>query len=373
MSEGFTFNSLNGEGVNFENKIFVRIILLSGSLLFSTLACRAATNLIFPPTATPFSTGTLAPPPTFTPALTSTPEAQAVCTSLLADIVEKAQPEHPFILTYGDSDEGLPSRKKNPTELVVYRVIGDKLGPPHYSSVPEGLKAQQQDTAEQQKTWDYFTELIPADQRSIVTEYEVMTDGSGELLAAVAQAYPSDKWVLAVDIADAENAYNLTYTLLHEFGHLLTLNADQVPPSKVIYDHPQDEKILADEIAACPQYFPGEGCSKPDSYLNQFYQRFWTDIHDEWLLIDQEQNDDAYYKKLNAFYRKYRSRFITPYSATSPEEDIAESWSFFMLTPGPTEDDLASQKIRFFYSYPELTQLRDQILNNLCTSFPAEP
>jgi hypothetical protein len=54
---------------------------------------------------------------------------------------------------------------------------------------------------------------------------------------------------------------------------------------------------------------------------------------------------------------------------TNPEEDIAESWSFFILSPKPAGNTIAEQKILFFYNYSELVQLRNEILNNLCTAF----
>ncbi|HVN14377.1 MAG TPA: hypothetical protein VMT73_01455 [Anaerolineales bacterium] len=353
--------------MKFRNRTFVRIILLSGSLLLSTLACRAATNLVFPSTPTSFPTNTPTPLP---PTLTPTPDANAACSSLLAKIMDVAVSGGGSGLGHAGSTESSPNRDNESTPLVSYRVTGNEIGDPYYRAIPVALRSEQRDTVTQQKIWNYFTELIPADQRSMLVEYDVMTDGPENLLAAVTQAYQPDEWALEVDIADSKDTYNLTYTLVHEFGHLLTLNANQVTPSEAIFKHPKNDSIYAKEEAACPQYFPGEGCSKLNSYINEFYQGYWTSIYDEWSAIDQEQDDDDYYKKLEAFYKKYRSQFVTDYAATSPEEDIAESWSFFILSPKPTGNSIADQKVLFFYNYPELVQLRATILNNLCTDFP---
>lgn len=55
---------------------------------------------------------------------------------------------------------------------------------------------------------------------------------------------------------------------------------------------------------------------------------------------------------------------------TNPEEDMAESWAFFVLGPEPAGDAIAEEKVLFFFHYSELVELREQILSNLCVSFP---
>jgi hypothetical protein len=173
-----------------------------------------------------------------------------------------------------------------------------------------------------------------------------------------------------VDIADSKDYDNLTFTLLHEFGHLLTLNADQVRPSRDVFNNPHDKEIYNQEAARCSNYFTGEGCSKRDSYINQFYQRFWKDIYTEWQSVDEIESDKLYIEKLSEFYLKYQDQFVTNYAATNPGEDIAETWAYFILTPKPQGNTIAEQKVLFFYQYPELVELRQEILNNLCNAFP---
>jgi hypothetical protein len=57
---------------------------------------------------------------------------------------------------------------------------------------------------------------------------------------------------------------------------------------------------------------------------------------------------------------------VTPYAVTSPEEDIAESWAHFIFDKKPTDNSIGEQKLLFFYGYPELVSLRNQIVNNIC-------
>jgi hypothetical protein len=173
-----------------------------------------------------------------------------------------------------------------------------------------------------------------------------------------------------VDIADIANRANLTYTLVHEFAHLLTLGPDQVTPSLAVFNNPEDNDIYLQEVSACPNYFPGEGCANADSYIDDFYYQFWDEIREEWNEINLEEDEDIYYEKLDAFYQKYQDRFLTDYAATNSEEDIAESWAFFVFSSEPAGDSIAEQKILFFHQYPELVQLRSEILANLCANYP---
>jgi hypothetical protein len=61
---------------------------------------------------------------------------------------------------------------------------------------------------------------------------------------------------------------------------------------------------------------------------------------------------------------------VTEYATASPSEDIAESWAFFILSPMPDLSSIANEKLLFFYEYPNLVTLREQILTRLCAAFP---
>jgi len=255
--------------------------------------------------------------------------------------------------------------------LVTYTVNGNEISDPYFENVSSDLQDEQDNEAKQQEIWNYFTSLIPLNERGTIAEYSVVTDGQGGSLAAVTQTTTdANKWGLEVDIADSNNSYDLTYTLVHEFGHLLTLGPDQVPPSLAVFNNPDDNDIYFQEASACPDYFPGEGCARPDSYINNYYNQFWADIHDEWNEINLIEGDDAYYEALDEFYYKYEDNFVTSYAPTNPEEDIAESFAFFVFNPRPAGITVAEEKMLFFYDYPELAQLRTNILNNMCANFP---
>lgn len=255
--------------------------------------------------------------------------------------------------------------------LATYSVQGDAITDPVFRSVPADLQDEQKDSAIQSEAWQIFTELIPAQDRSMVTQFNVFTDGYSNTLAAVDQSRQNNShWILEVDIADLEDKDAFIFTLVHEYAHLLTLNASQVEPDAEIVNDPYDLDLQKEKAAACPNYFPGNGCSYADSYIHAFYSRFWLDVADEWQQVDALQygTDDfvPYYNGLYDFYKTHSEQFVGDYAVTHPAEDIAESFTHFVFSPRPIGNSIKEQKIAFFYEYPELTRLREDILNGAC-------
>ena len=335
-------------------------------LLFSALACRAATSLVIPATPTPLPTATqtATATPTLTPSPTLTPTAtlEAACQSILTEIMNTVT-----------SVVHIPDKQsvEGAIYLISYEVEKDEISGPRIESVPDDLEDERDDRATHEEIWNYFASIIPEEERKFVTEFFIFTDGQGKHLAAVSPLFSDpEQWILQVDILDAENYYDLSYTLIHEQGHLLTLNAGQVPPSKAIFKFPENETVYQQEDDACSEYFTGEGCSKPDSYLNQFFTRFWPYIYEEWAKIEAEEDEDTRAIMLDEFYDIHRDQFVSEYASTSPVEDIAESWAFFVLSPKPELNSIANEKILFFYEYPELVALRTNILGQICVEFP---
>ena len=201
----------------------------------------------------------------------------------------------------------------------------------------------------------------------MVTRFAVFTDGPSNSLGAVEQTDDPHDWILEMDIEDGQNFPDLSSTLVHEFGHLLSLNTTQVTTDMEVFNNPDDQEIYARAAAACPTYFMFEGCSHPDSYINRFFQSFWTKIYAEWQSLNAETDQDKLDQKLDDFYQEHAGQFLSSYAATSPEEDVAEAFMYFVFTPKPSGASVAEQKVLFFYAYPEMVTLRERILANLCT------
>jgi hypothetical protein len=340
------------------------------ALLFSTLACQAATRLVVPATPTPLPTATATttplPSPTPLPTFTPTVVFEAACPSLIEEVLNTVTA---VVHIDKRSDEGL--KGEGTVYLIDYEVTKGEISGPQIESVPKELEDEQDDRATHKAIWDYFAAIIPSAQREVVSEFSIFTDGRGNHLAAVNPRFSDpEHWTLYIDILDAKSYYDLTYTLLHEEGHLLTLSSEQVTPSKAISKFPENKTVYQQEEDACSQYFTGKGCSEPDSYINQFFSRFWPYIYEEWAQIDAEEDKDTRATMLDDFYKVNRDQFVSKYAPTSPEEDIAESWAFFVLSPKPELTSIANEKILFFYEYPELVELRTQILKQICVEFP---
>ena len=92
--------------------------------------------------------------------------------------------------------------------------------------------------------------------------------------------------------------------------------------------------------------------SAPGSYLDDFYQAFWTGYLDDRLANPDSCN----------FFLRHEDDFVTDYASSSPSEDIAESFTYFVLQDGPRPGDAVwEQKLNFFFDYPEMTALRQEI------------
>ncbi|GEK32823.1 hypothetical protein [Kurthia sibirica] len=204
------------------------------------------------------------------------------------------------------------------------------------------------DTALQQQLWQNFTAIIPAENRQMIVQFEIITDGIDGILGYVQQLNNPQQWSLALDYKDAANLNALYATIVHEYGHLFSLNSYE---------------FSSLQQTGCKNYAPDEGCLKKSSYLNMYYDDFWkgTTIS-EWR-EDSTIADDSDIQ--SAFFATHPGEFVTEYATSHPVEDFAESWMYFVLSEKPQRYTLSDDKILFFYNFPELIQLRNTILTNL--------
>lgn len=213
-------------------------------------------------------------------------------------------------------------------------------------------------TTNQMELWNFYTKLIPSDLRPQVIKLELFADKDDDTGAYVSPINENDlsKWELGFNMAYVWsttfelNKSEVAHNSVHEYAHVLTLNNTQV--------------VAGGSEDNCNAFFPGEGCSKSASYINQFFQNYWTDIYDESQEFD-EDDDDAFF----AFYDKYADRFVTEYASTNLGEDIAESFARFVLLDEPTGNQIKDQKVRFFYDFQELVAIRNQIRNGIDFDF----
>ncbi len=187
---------------------------------------------------------------------------------------------------------------------------------------------------EYEALWAQMRGLLPEGSWAAFSRFTVFTDGADETLAYVAALDGAgERWEIAVDPADAGDGDWFTETVLHEYTHYLTLNAGQVT-----YTAAQTADTYNEEGMA----------AAPGSYLDDFYQAFWSDYLD-----DRRANPES-----DRFFLRHEDDFVTDYAATDPSEDIAESFTYFVLWPRQGGGSVWEQKLDFFYGYPELVELR---------------
>lgn len=182
-----------------------------------------------------------------------------------------------------------------------------------------------------------FSRLIPVNifEKDLI-EYKVFTDGVDNTLGYVSQIEGnSDKWFLALDINDynIDDLKEFQYTLIHEYAHILSLNKNQL-----------EYGVYEDE---CNTYYLDEGCSRDNSYVLKYYNEFWKDVYGTYENVDYFENEND---------------FTTDYAATNPVEDLAESFTHFVLNKKNENPTLVKEnKVNFFYQYDELVELRSKI------------
>lgn len=184
--------------------------------------------------------------------------------------------------------------------------------------------------------WAQVNALLPEGALDGFSRFTVFTDGLDETLAYVSPLDDTGtRWELAVDPADAGELDWFTETVLHEYTHYLTLNDTQAD-----YGAPESGARYCEEGMV----------ARSGSYLDDFYHTFWTDY-----LHDRLANPDSY-----GFYLRHQADFVTDYASTDPSEDIAESFTYFVLWDAPEGDAVWEEKLNFFYRYPELVEFRTQ-------------
>lgn len=280
---------------------------------------------------------------------------------------------------FGSSVDEIDSLSEQ--KLVSYQVQGNVINAFQVHEIDKENKKllqEQEDQDKHDELWGYFKQLVPEEYRQNLVGFDIGTDGLDGTWAEVYQSYEDPQnWILAIDPQDFyldDELYleDLLGTMVHELGHLISLDSDQIYLDDELYYLWKDGSnwdywdYYDELVAKCSTYFPGEGCSKRNSYINDFYQEFWLDKYDEnleiWNIIDEDEFEDEMYD----FYLKYEDEFVDDYAAYNPAEDFAETFMYFVLEYQDYDEDfeIIREKIDFFYQYPELVEMKNQIYEN---------
>lgn len=237
------------------------------------------------------------------------------CVAWGSELVKKLTSEYGSLIEEGEFDD-----EEEAEEFIAdYEIQDNQLISPH-----TGI-----DQAYHAKLWEDFAWIIPASECPMITHFSVFT--KGDMWAWVVQNDDWETWTLAINVEQPSTPTEIALTNIHEFGHLLTLNGEQI--------NPYAEENL------CETHYTEDGCLYDDSYLYNYYMEFWSDS-------EYEEDED---------------NFVSDYAMTNMEEDIAETWAHFVLTDKPDGRTVAERKVLFFYDYDELVMLRAEILSRVAT------
>lgn len=194
------------------------------------------------------------------------------------------------------------------------------------------------------EVWELFRQIAGPDfAAEVVRQYRVGDAPDSDTLAYVYQDDDPDYWILAANLATADDPDLLVATLIHEYAHILTLSTEEF-----------------DATASCPD--AGEmssGCANPTSTIVDFRDRFWAG-YDDAPTAGNDDEDVAY-----EFYLAHEDDFVSDYAATNVVEDLAESFMTYVLEASAEGDSVVAQKLRFFDEYPELAAIRERIRADL--------
>lgn len=290
-----------------------------------------------------------------------------VCFSHLPDIVGILDPGTPepteaFDLSHSFNPEGA-------YDLATYRIKGDKIKLTFAPGVPGRLERYQQDSALHQRIWKFITTIIPQSARNVLTIFTLKTAGSGTPIPTFVNYFPPT-YSLDVDIFALNNTPLVVRDLVLDTGQLITINKDQLTYTDVLPSNQSDRASYDVAFKKCGQFLFQSWCAAPDSYINLFYQRFWKDQHEDELyqIYYALYHIDADYGDIGkSLYKEHPNEFLSSFAALDVPHDISVSFQHFVLGAKPEGKTIAEQKVLFFYDFPELVQLREQIIGGICS------
>ncbi|WP_413363045.1 hypothetical protein [Lysinibacillus sp. 3P01SB] len=213
-----------------------------------------------------------------------------------------------------------------------YTVMDDVLIPEEIIYMYEIDNNVVRENVEEDYLWQWysFDWMTPDEMTTMIDAVEIFEGNETNAYVKVAGGTSATLGLNAEPFMPSETIQNN----LHELAHLLSLT-----PEEVDYSLP--------ERYCWTNYTEEGGCFYEDSYLYQFYGRFW--------LLDYEETSEY---------------FLSEYATTHEQEDFAESFMYFVLYPKPEGSTVADQKILFFYEFEEMVMLRAELLARIATWLP---
>ena len=187
--------------------------------------------------------------------------------------------------------------------------------------------------SDDKRLWDAFVGVTGITLvRNYINEFRIFNE-SDSYLGAFIEPKGDGTWMLGFNrqgttFSDLLNDSEIYALMIHEYAH-----------------------VYFEEIAP----------SLETAFVNTFWN---TDRMEDY----EERLERAIWpvRKAERYYEDYPTDFVSAYAALSPTEDLAETFSFFVTEARPSAAaQLKDQKILFFYNYPALITLRQQLKSRL--------
>ena len=190
------------------------------------------------------------------------------------------------------------------------------------------------------EAWLALAAVAPPEQlEPVVLLGGFASDSDTVAFAGAADDEQYERFLIAIDLPAAEEQPDeMRLTMAHELSHVFTQTPDQLD-------------VGADEDQ-CDVYWNGAGCVYADSYLALWIEAFWDD--DDLIAQPEDGSADP---DLGIERCELDPAFLGAYAASSPEEDLAESFSAFVFdldVPAGVQPKMA-----WFEAFPELAAFRD--------------
>jgi len=202
---------------------------------------------------------------------------------------------------------------------------------------------------EHRRYFSRFFDIVPDEYDHFFVDLLVFED-RGQIFDGFVETVPpyrADTWRLGVNdsIFNVPPSSNVVAELfVHEFAHIISYEglAGTTEPQN----------------ATCHEYFSELGCPPANSYLLDFIDEFWTEAD---MDAAAESNDPDWLWT----NRERQENFVSNYAATDPAEDFAESFTVFVIDGRADGDDLADEKVNYFFKFEKMEELRELIRDEL--------
>jgi hypothetical protein len=242
--------------------------------------------------------------------------------------------------------------------IVTYNIYKSKLYPYMLYNPPAGFDAsewaaEQKNKEKHENIFRVFAELIPETFRQGIKYFSIQENAIASMGPHKVNALEPFALTVSPSLPDGqdkipaftatENLNNtlgydlLHYSMIHEFGHYVTMNSSQAESYNVY---------------------------KPGSFIQGIMDITWDKMTEDEKTCMLDRFDRT--GKLNLYPCMPAGEFVTGYAGSNFSEDAAETFAHFVLLDNkPARGTHANDKILLFYKDLEMIKIREAIRDNL--------